>query len=188
MNHADAMIHQIETTLAEQGAAIPVAKRSEAEAAIAAARVVMTGNDHDKLTEATERLTLAEIKIEEAALSRNQGSHHRQMLTASRPPIQMKKWWMPISRRLMAERALLERKLFFSEEKKQKTHAHHGKTIRKTHTKERQVLGYFLKRMNRFANSLRAFFEPPRASGKQVRPKGANPNTDGPWFEAGRRI
>ncbi len=66
-NHADAMIDQVEKTLSEHGAAVPSAERTEAEAAVAAARAAMEGTDHDALTRATERMTTAEIKIETAA-------------------------------------------------------------------------------------------------------------------------
>jgi molecular chaperone DnaK len=68
-NHADAMIHQIEKTLAAHGGAVPPAERAEAEAAVTATRAALDGNDHDTLTRATERMIQAEIKIESAAHS-----------------------------------------------------------------------------------------------------------------------
>jgi molecular chaperone DnaK len=65
-NHAEAMIHQIEKALAEHGAALPLSAKAEAETTIVAARTAMEGNDLGALTRATERMTQAEIKIEEA--------------------------------------------------------------------------------------------------------------------------
>jgi molecular chaperone DnaK len=65
-NQADAMIHQIEKTLAEHGSAVPAGERAEAEAAALAARQAMAGTDHDALTRETERMSRAEIKIQEA--------------------------------------------------------------------------------------------------------------------------
>jgi molecular chaperone DnaK len=66
-NHADGMIHQIEKALADHKAALSPADISEAEAAVSAARTAMEGSDLDTLTKATERMTQAEIKLQEAA-------------------------------------------------------------------------------------------------------------------------
>ena len=66
-NHADAMIDQVENTLTQHGAALTAAERSEAEAAVTATRAALASGDHDRLTQATERMSQAAIKIEEAA-------------------------------------------------------------------------------------------------------------------------
>ena len=66
-NHADAMIDQVEKTLAQNGATLPAAEKSEAEAAVAATRAALLGDDHDRLTQATKRMGEAAIKIEDAA-------------------------------------------------------------------------------------------------------------------------
>ena len=66
-NHADAMIHRIEKTLLAHAAALQPNEKTEAEAAVTAARAAMDGNDHDTLVRATERMDRAAIKIEEAA-------------------------------------------------------------------------------------------------------------------------
>jgi molecular chaperone DnaK len=84
-NHADAMIDQIEKTLAEHGAALPQAVTAEAEAAIAASRAAMGGTDHDTLTRATERMTQAEIKIEEARYNAQSGAQSGAQSTAQPP-------------------------------------------------------------------------------------------------------
>jgi molecular chaperone DnaK len=65
-NHADAMIHQVEKNLQEYGDKISAQEKGEAEAAIAAARSAMEGNDPDALKQATERLSQAAMKIGEA--------------------------------------------------------------------------------------------------------------------------
>jgi len=65
-NHADAMIHQVEKNLQEYGDKISAQEKGEAEAAIAAARSAMEGNDPDAVKQATERLSQAAMKIGEA--------------------------------------------------------------------------------------------------------------------------
>jgi molecular chaperone DnaK len=65
-NHADAMIHQVDKNLQEYGDKISAQEKGEAEAAIAAARSAMEGNDPDALKQATERLSQAAMKIGEA--------------------------------------------------------------------------------------------------------------------------
>jgi len=84
-NHADAMIDQIDKTLAEHGAALPQAVTAEAEVAIAASRAAMSGTDHDTLTRATERMTHAEIKIEEAKYNAQSGAQSGAQSTAQPP-------------------------------------------------------------------------------------------------------
>ncbi len=70
-NAAEALIHQVEKSLAELGDKAPPAERGEAEAAIAAARSAMEGPDAAALKSATERLQQAAMKIGEAVY-RNQ--------------------------------------------------------------------------------------------------------------------
>ncbi len=65
-NHADALMHQVAKHLAEGGAKLPAALRSEAEAAVTAAQAAMEGSDHDALTKAVERLTQSAAKLGEA--------------------------------------------------------------------------------------------------------------------------
>ncbi len=65
-NHADALIHQVDKNLKEFGDKISAQEKGEAEAAIAAARSAMEGNDPDALKQATERLSQAAMKIGEA--------------------------------------------------------------------------------------------------------------------------
>jgi molecular chaperone DnaK len=66
-NQADALIHQVEKNLKEHGDKVGAQDKGEAEAAVAAARSAMEGNDAEALTRATERLTQAAMKIGEAA-------------------------------------------------------------------------------------------------------------------------
>ena len=63
-NHTDGLISQVEKTLAQHAAAVPAPEKTEAAAALAAAREAMDGGDHDQLTRASERLAQAAIKIE----------------------------------------------------------------------------------------------------------------------------
>jgi molecular chaperone DnaK len=65
-NHAEALVHQVEKTLKENEAKVASGDRSEAEAAIAAARSAMEGGDADALKAATERLSQVAMKIGEA--------------------------------------------------------------------------------------------------------------------------
>jgi molecular chaperone DnaK len=65
-NHADALTHQVEKNLKEFGDKVSAQEKGEAEAALAAARSAMEGNDPDALKQATERLSQAAMKIGEA--------------------------------------------------------------------------------------------------------------------------
>jgi molecular chaperone DnaK len=65
-NHADALTHQVEKNLKEYGDKVSAQEKGEAEAALAAARSAMEGNDPDALKQATERLSQAAMKIGEA--------------------------------------------------------------------------------------------------------------------------
>lgn len=66
-NNADALIHQVDKALAEPGATLQGADRSEAEAALLAVHAAIEGGDHDQLKQATDRLSLVANKIAEAA-------------------------------------------------------------------------------------------------------------------------
>ena len=65
-NQADGLIHQVEKNLKEHGDKIPAQEKGEAEAAIAAARSAMEGNDPAALKQATERLSQSAMKLGEA--------------------------------------------------------------------------------------------------------------------------
>ena len=73
-NGADAMIHQVEKNLKEHGEQVEAADKTEAEAAIAAARAALEGTDADALKAATERLSQASMKIGEAMYKAQQAA------------------------------------------------------------------------------------------------------------------
>ena len=73
-NGADAMIHQVEKNLKEHGEQVEAADKTEAEAAIAAARTALEGTDADALKAATERLSQAAMKIGEAMYTAQQAA------------------------------------------------------------------------------------------------------------------
>ena len=77
-NQADALVDQIQKSLAEQDGKIPAAIRTEADAAVTAARSAMNGSDQDALTVVIEHLSQALLKIGEAANTANTdaGSSH----------------------------------------------------------------------------------------------------------------
>jgi molecular chaperone DnaK len=65
-NQAEALVHQVERNLREHGDKLPAQDKGEAEAALAAARSAIDGGDAATLTQATERLSQAAMKIGEA--------------------------------------------------------------------------------------------------------------------------
>jgi molecular chaperone DnaK len=71
-NHADGLVSELEKTLAEHGAAVPALEKTEAAAAIAAARAAMDSGDHDQLTQASERVAQAVIKVESTQTAHSQ--------------------------------------------------------------------------------------------------------------------
>jgi molecular chaperone DnaK len=73
-NHADALTHQVEKNLKEFGDKIAAADKSEAEAAMAAARTAMDGTDEAVLKQATERLSQAAMKIGETVYKAQQAT------------------------------------------------------------------------------------------------------------------
>ena len=64
-NHADGLSHQVEKNLKEHGDKLAGADRAEAEAALAAVRSAMEGEDAPALKAASERLSQAAMKIGE---------------------------------------------------------------------------------------------------------------------------
>ena len=85
-NGTDAMIHQVDKNLKEHGDKVEAADKTEAEAAIAAARTALEGTDAEALKAATERLSQIAMKIGEAMYKAQQaeaaspgaapGAHH----------------------------------------------------------------------------------------------------------------
>jgi len=65
-NAAEAMVHQVEKNLKENGAQISAQDKGEAEAAIAAAKSSLEGQDVDTVKQATERLSQVAMRIGEA--------------------------------------------------------------------------------------------------------------------------
>ena len=65
-NQADGLIHQVDKLLRENEGKIGDQDKGEAEAALAAARSAMEGQDADALKQATERLSQSAMKIGEA--------------------------------------------------------------------------------------------------------------------------
>jgi molecular chaperone DnaK len=62
-NHADAMVHRVETALQGHGSVISIANREDAQGALAGMRSAASGNDLHVLTTATERLSVIERMI-----------------------------------------------------------------------------------------------------------------------------
>ncbi len=65
-NQTEAMVHQVEKTLKENGDKVPADAKSEAEAAMAAARTALEGEDAEALKQANDRLTQVAMKMGEA--------------------------------------------------------------------------------------------------------------------------
>jgi len=65
-NQTEAMVHQVEKTLKENGDKVPADAKSEAEAAMAAARTALEGDDAEALKQANDRLTQVAMKMGEA--------------------------------------------------------------------------------------------------------------------------
>ena len=66
-NATEAMVHQVERSLAEHGDRMPAADKGEVEAALAAGKSALEGTDADALKSAHDRLSQAAMKIGEAA-------------------------------------------------------------------------------------------------------------------------
>ncbi len=65
-NQTEALVNQVEKTLKEAGDNVSAADKGDAEAAIAAAKSALEGNDAEALKQAAERLSQAAMKIGEA--------------------------------------------------------------------------------------------------------------------------
>jgi molecular chaperone DnaK len=65
-NGLDALVHSTEKTIRENGDKVPAADKAEVEAAIAAARTAMEGQDLDAIAKANETLSQAAMKMGEA--------------------------------------------------------------------------------------------------------------------------
>ncbi len=65
-NSTEAMVHQVEKTLKDDGEKVPAEMKAEAEAAIAEARAALGGEDADTLKKAGDKLTQVAMKIGEA--------------------------------------------------------------------------------------------------------------------------
>ncbi|MET3900921.1 molecular chaperone DnaK [Devosia sp. UYZn731] len=72
-NHADAMVHRVETALREHGSIISIANREDAQAALAGMRSAASGSDLAALTTATERLLAIEQMVTTLAAEDNAG-------------------------------------------------------------------------------------------------------------------
>ncbi|EHH67968.1 molecular chaperone DnaK [Gluconobacter morbifer] len=73
-NSTESLINQTEKSLTEAGDKVPAADKSEAEAAIAAAREALNGDNAEALKSASERLTQAAMKVGQAAYQAQQGA------------------------------------------------------------------------------------------------------------------
>jgi molecular chaperone DnaK len=73
-NQADALVDQIQKSLAEHGSKVPGAIQTEADAAVAAARSAMGGSDQDALMVVIEHLGHASMKISEAVSTAQAGA------------------------------------------------------------------------------------------------------------------
>ncbi len=65
-NHTEGLVHQVEKNLAEHGDKVGTQEKGEAEAAIAAAKSALEGQDAEAIKQAGERLSQAAMKIGEA--------------------------------------------------------------------------------------------------------------------------
>ena len=65
-NHADALIHQVEKSLADGRDMQPVPARNEAEVAVTATRSAMEGSNHEALVQAVKNLTQSAMKLGES--------------------------------------------------------------------------------------------------------------------------
>ena len=73
-NSTEAMIHQVEKSLADGGEKVPAEAKTEAEAAIADARTALQGEDAAALKAASDRLTQAAMKVGEAMYKAEQAA------------------------------------------------------------------------------------------------------------------
>jgi molecular chaperone DnaK len=65
-NHTESLVHQVEKNLVEHGDKVGPQEKGEAEAAVAAAKSALEGQDAEAIKQAGERLSQAAMKIGEA--------------------------------------------------------------------------------------------------------------------------
>jgi molecular chaperone DnaK len=73
-NSTEAMVHQLEKTLADGGDKVPAAQKTEAEAAIADAKTALGGEDAEALKKAGDRLTQAAMQVGQTMYQAEQAS------------------------------------------------------------------------------------------------------------------
>ncbi|MEN9499260.1 MAG: hypothetical protein RIS83_1079 [Pseudomonadota bacterium] len=73
-NQLDALVHSTDKTLKESGDKVPAAEKAEVEAALAAARTAMEGQDSEAIKEASEKLSQAAMKMGEALYKAEQAA------------------------------------------------------------------------------------------------------------------
>jgi molecular chaperone DnaK len=71
-NQTEALIHQVEKSLTEAEGKVGAQEKSEAEAAVAAAKSALEGSDAEAMKKASERLSQAAMKIGEAMYKASQ--------------------------------------------------------------------------------------------------------------------
>ena len=73
-NSTEAMVHQVEKSLADGGDKVPAEVRADAEAAVVAAKHALEGQDAEALKAAGEKLTQAAMKVGEAMYKAQEAS------------------------------------------------------------------------------------------------------------------
>jgi molecular chaperone DnaK len=82
-NQLDALVHSAEKTLKENAEKVPAAEKSEVEAAVAAARTAMEGQDAEAIRQAADKLSQASMKMGEALYRAQQASEQGASAAAS---------------------------------------------------------------------------------------------------------
>ena len=85
-NSTESMIHQTEKSLTEGGDKVPAAEKSEAEAAIAAAREALAGDNAETLKTASEHLTQVAMKVGQAMYQAGEGQPGAEGAAAGETP------------------------------------------------------------------------------------------------------
>ncbi|MBS1088580.1 molecular chaperone DnaK [Gluconobacter wancherniae] len=85
-NSTESMIHQTEKSLTEGGDKVPAAEKSEAEAAIAAAREALAGDNAETLKTASEHLTQVAMKVGQAMYQAGEGQPGAEGAAAGEAP------------------------------------------------------------------------------------------------------
>jgi len=84
-NSAEAMVHQVEKNLKENEAQVSAQDKGEAEAAIAATRSALEGQDLDAVKSATERLSQVAMRIGEAMYKAQQAAGEQKPAEGAAP-------------------------------------------------------------------------------------------------------